>query len=207
MAIVIFLTGCGENDEKEAKGEESQSKDLFTDSLKISAYFPLNQGMEFIYTGEGNELAPFTRKILHVQDNYLQLTDNNGGTIVVSIYEINEEMVSKLYTEEEFYSEENIISQVEKEKDSEEVILRIPLRDGNSWETIGEKREIVGVNQVLEIPAGIFQGVVKVKITYKDSEATGYEYFAPNIGLIKREYITEVFEVNSELSSFSLKNE
>ncbi len=214
MAIVFLFTGCEENnDQNQVQGEETrdqvqkeESREDIADSLSILAYFPLHLGMEYQFAGEGNEYASFVRKIIHVEDNYLQLTDNNGGTIVTSIYELTETELKKIYSQGEFYSEENLIPEAKSSKDSAEVIIRTPLTEGNNWDNNGEKREIVAVNQTLDLPAGTFYGVLQLKIHYKESGALAYEYYAPNLGLIKREYESDGFKVSSDLLSFSLRD-
>lgn len=214
MTLVLFLTACDENEPNEVEGEEpgdkvqeTESREEITDMLPIQAYFPFSRGMEYQFAGEGNEYASFIRKIIHVEENYLQLTDNNGGTIVTSIYEMGEKELRKVYSQEEFYSEENLIPEAKKNKGTGVVIIKAPLREGNSWENDGEKREIVAVNQTVELPAGTFHGVLKIKINYRESGTTAYEYYAPNLGLIKKEYESEGFEVSSKLQSFALQKE
>jgi len=89
LVLFIGLTACAQVDNPES--EESQK------NLILKAYFPLHQGMEYSYAGEGNEFAPFTRKIMFVEGNYLQLTDNNGGTITVKINKVSDQEISQFY--------------------------------------------------------------------------------------------------------------
>ena len=213
LLLPLLLTGCIENEENRVEGEEypaqvkEESREDIAGPLRIQAYFPFNQDLEYQFAGEGNEYASFIRKIIHVEDNFLQLTDNNGGTIVTSVYELDGKELRKVYSQEEFYSEENLIPEAKKNKGTGVVIIKAPLREGNSWENDGEKREIVAVNQTVELPAGTFHGVLKIKINYRESGATAYEYYAPNLGLIKKEYESEGFEVSSKLQSFALQKE
>ncbi len=199
LVLFIGLTACAQVDNPES--EESQK------NLILKAYFPLHQGMEYSYAGEGNEFAPFTRKIMFVEDNYLQLTDNNGGTVVVKIYKYNDKEITEVFSEGEFYEDENLIPDVRNNEDKAEIILKAPLEVGKSWSSNDGDREIVAVDQKVKVPAGTFHQVIKIKITYTDSNNTGYEYYAPNIGLIKSEYLGEGFKIISELESFSLNDE
>ena len=185
----------------QANGDEA----LIKDSNNLKAYFPLHSGIEYSYAGEGIEYASFKRKVIYVEDKYLQLTDNNGGTVVVKIYKYDDNEIREVYTEGEFYKEDNIIPDI-KNKNEGPVILQSPLKVGHSWENKKEKREIVATNEKVQVPAGTFYQVVKIKILYFDSENISYNYFAPNIGLIKSEYIGENFEVISKLESFQLNN-
>ena len=171
----------------------------------LRSYFPLNPSMQFSFKGEGIEYASFKRNIMYVDNEYLQLTDDNGGTVVVKIYKVTDEKIIELYSEGEFYEEKNLIPEIEGNKKGN-IILKTPLEVGNKWESEEQKREIVLVKQIINVPAGAFHQVIKVKISYTESNNIGYEYFAPNIGLIKREYFGENFEVKSELETLHFNN-
>ncbi len=199
LLILIFgLTACSQVDNP---GREENQK-----ALNLKAYFPMHQGMEYSYAGEGNEFAPFTRRIMFTRYNYLQLTDDNGGTVVVKVYKYNDNEITEVFSEGEFYGNEDIIPDVRDNEEKSEIILKAPLEVGNSWSSNDQEREIVAVDQEVKVPAGTFYQVIKIKITYQDSNNTGYEYYAPNIGLIKNEYVGEGFEIISELESFTLND-
>jgi len=200
LLILIFgLTACSQVDNP---GREENQK-----ALNLKAYFPMHQGMEYSYAGEGNEFAPFTRRIMFARDNYLQLTDDNGGTVIVKVYKYNDNEITEVFSEGEFYGDENIIPDVQDNEEKGEIILKTPLEVGNSWSGDDGDREIVAVDQEVKVPAGTFYQVIKIKISYQDSDNTRYEYYAPNIGLINSEYIGEGFEIVSELESFTLNDE
>ncbi len=199
LLIFIFgLTACAQVDNPE------RAKNQKTSNLK--AYFPMHQGMEYSYAGKGNEFAPFTRKIMFVEGNYLQLTDDNGGTVVVKVYKYNDNEITEVFSEGGFYEDGNIIPDVRDNEEKGEIILKTPLEVGNSWSGDDGDREIVAVDQEVKVPAGTFYQVIKIKISYQDSDNTRYEYYAPNIGLINSEYIGEGFEIVSELESFTLND-
>ena len=121
LLLPLLLTGCIENEENRVEGEEypaqvkEESREDIAGPLRIQAYFPFNQDLEYQFAGEGNEYASFIRKIIHVEENYLQLTDNNGGTIVTSIYEMGEKELRKVYSQEEFIVRKILIPEA-KEK-------------------------------------------------------------------------------------------
>lgn len=194
--LVVGMTACAQVGNQEIEADQKTSN--------LKAYFPLHQGMEYSYAGEGIEFAPFKRKLMFVQDNYLQLTDDNGGTVVVKVYKVDENEVVELFSKGEFYDDDNLISDVREDGDKGEILLMAPLEEGNNWKSNNQEREIVAVDQKVKVPAGIFYDVVKVKISYKDSNNTGYDYYAPNIGLIKNEYLGENFKIKSELKAFRL---
>jgi len=183
----------------QANGDEEFIKNPYN----LKAYFPSNPGIEYSYAGEGIEYASFKRKVMYVEEEYLQLTDNNGGTIVVKIYKFDDNEIREIYTQGEFYKEDNIIPDI-KNKNEGPVILQAPLKVGHSWENKNDRREIVAINEKVQVPAGTFYHVIKIKTSHFDSDNISYNYFAPNIGLIKSEYIGENFEVKSELESLNI---
>lgn len=199
FTLILGLTACAQVDNPER--EENQN------ALNLKAYFPMHQGMKYSYAGEGNEFAPFTRRIMFVEDNYLQLTNDNGGTVVVKVYKYNENEITEIFSEGEFYEDNNIIPDVRDNEEKSGIILKAPLEVGNNWSNNDQEREIVALDQEVKVPAGTFYQVIKIKISYQDSDNTGYDYYAPNIGLIKREYIGEGFKIISELESLSLNDE
>jgi hypothetical protein len=183
----------------QANGDEA----LIKDSNNLKAYFPLHSDIEYSYAGEGIEYASFKRKVMYVEDKYLQLTDNNGGTIVVKIYKFADNEIREVYSKGEFYKEDNIIPDI-RNKNEGHIILQTPLKVGHSWQNENEKREIVANNAKVMVPAGTFYQVVKIKISHFDSDNISYNYFAPNIGLIKSEYLGENFKVKSELKTMNI---
>jgi hypothetical protein len=200
LLIFVFtlnLTACDQINTTTEVDEEQLN-------YNIKAYLPLNSGMKYSYKGEGNEFASIKRKNMFIEDNYLQFTEDNGGTVVVKIYKVNEQQISEVYKQGEFYEEKNLIPKIKEKENINQVILKAPLKIGNSWNTNNQKREIVGLDRKVKVPAGIFYHVIKIKINYKDSENIGYEYYAPNIGLIKTEYKGEDFVIKSLLESLSI---
>lgn len=59
---------------------------------------------------------------------------------------------------------------------------------------------IVDTNATVNTPAGEFKNCLKVKLTYPES--TIYEYYQAGVGLVKREFLSEGFEVTSTLESW-----
>lgn len=178
-----------------------------TSVATLLSYFPLNKSLYYNYRGEGNEYASFTRKIMHVDPPYLQIHDNNGGTIMASVYKVTENQVSRILRQGEYYGNESLINDAQRKVDSEEIIVKTPIQKGISWETNNNRREIVSTKETVIVPAGTFYDVIKIKIESIDNNYTGYEYFAPNVGLIKQEHIGEGYQIKSELKSYGVIGE
>jgi hypothetical protein len=84
-----------------------------------------------------------------------------------------------------------------KIKSVPEYDLRNPLKVGNAWNTtldlgggrsVPAKATIASIDEVVDVPAGTFNGCVKVQIIGTVKEATGpqaYNWYAPSVGLVK----------------------
>ncbi|MCK4259771.1 MAG: hypothetical protein KAX49_12380 [Halanaerobiales bacterium] len=84
-----------------------------------------------------------------------------------------------------------------------EIVLKTPLRVGNTWESGDRIREIIDIDETVTIPAGTFYNVIKVKvITKEENNFEIYEYYAENVGLILKESKFDGNEVRSKLKSY-----
>lgn len=205
--MLFVLGGCIEREPIEEKGTPLvENKPEVKEDLR--AYFPAQAGMTYRFAGEGNEYASFTRSVKYVKQPYVQVYDNNGGTVSVRVYALQKDQIVQVFSQEEFYEEKNILDQIGKDKVPEEVILKSPLQAGTSWESSEWRREIVDVDATVTVPAGTFYHAVKVKMTSKRKEntMTSFDYFAANVGLILREYIGEGIEITSKLESYGFSN-
>jgi hypothetical protein len=166
-------------------------------SNNLSAYFPLAQGNTWQYLGEGNEYAGFKRTVLYTKENLAQVQENNGGTIIMSVFQTTDESITRIYFQGEVYDNTNFLDQ---QPNDNTIILKAPLQVGTTWKNKNETREIVDTNATVNTPAGEFKNCLKVKLTYPES--TIYEYYQAGVGLVKREFLSEGFEVTSTLESW-----
>ncbi|RYD05071.1 hypothetical protein N752_10895 [Desulforamulus aquiferis] len=193
IICLLVLSGCArqESPKQVKKGKE------------LEAYFPMEQDLTWQYEGEGNEYASFTRRVMYQEGDRLQIAEDNGGTKVALVYQVGDNEIAKLYSEPEFYTDENIL---QGPPNMHEVILKGPLEVGTTWQNERFKREIISVNEEVKVPAGNYGQVVKVKITSMELEASGseqYEYYAENVGLIMREFIIDQEKIVSRLKSMT----
>lgn len=205
MILLIFMsifvvTSCGNG---VALDEEGVNSSLLSEK-ELSSYFPSKEGMYFEFAGVGNEFASFNKEIKFKNDSLVQIHENNGGTQIAKVYRITDEKVIQLIEQAEFYSEKNLLSNIEENIQFEEVILQTPLEVGNSWISGDSKREIVAVDEKIEIPVGEYSEVIKVRITPTDENRKFeiYEYYAKEAGLIMRESVGEGYKVTSMLESY-----
>lgn len=182
---------------EEVPGERLDSYALVQDDLR--AYLPALVGTTFFFEGEGNEFATFSRALTFREPGLLQLEDLSGTNLAM-VVELKPDELKVVYLEEEFYTGENLLSEaVRRERElgrpANLVLLKAPLRVGTSWSDNDYQREIVAVNQVVEVPLGVFYDVVMVKAVPVDSPSTVlYEYYAKNAGLIKRVFVSTLDE-------------
>ncbi|MFW6278572.1 MAG: hypothetical protein ACOC2G_00145 [Bacillota bacterium] len=169
-------------------------------SVSVKDYFPGKPGV-YLYQGEGMEFASFRREIKYVDGPYIQFHDLSG-TEMAHILEVSEEKLTRIYQEPEFYDKENLLNQVDELKLENEVILKKPLKEGHRWETENYIREIKATGLEVEVPAGTFEQVLKIKISPREEDENQfirYEYYAPRVGLVKSESISDDYRVISRL--------
>lgn len=197
--LLILLVGC---DKKVLNPPTTQQQVKELAVTDVSSYFPVEQGLTWEYEGNGNEYAAFTRKALYRENNLVEMSDNNGGTVMGMTFKVSPASVEKIFSIPEFYDERNIL----KEKPNlQEVILKAPLKVGAAWKNDNSKREIVSIDEKIDTPSGIYDHVVKIKITSLDEKAEpseNYEYYAKGVGLVRREFISGQTKVTSKLKSF-----
>lgn len=182
----------------------------------VSAYFPAYVGASYVFEGEGMEFAAFTRKITYTSADLIQIEDLSG-TNLVQIVKHNAHEVKIVWSQEEFYEKRSLLPAWETGSipnaagRGELTLLKAPIRAGTTWSDQSFQREIVAVDASIAVPLGLFEDVVVVKNQPLSTRgAVQYDYYAKNIGLIKRESIFEEngeeFSIVSALESFSLQS-
>lgn len=167
-------------------GRMLQTKLCLSDSASVMAYFPTWVNATYQFAGEGLEFAAFTRQVTFATPGFLQIEDLSG-TNLVKIVEVTPEEIRVVWSAEEFYEDRNLLEPSPGRRERL-VLLKTPLEVGTSWSDDRFRREIVEVNKVVQVPLGTFCDVIVVKSEVLDaSEGVQYEYYAKNMGLIRRE--------------------
>ena len=170
--------------------------------VDISEYYPLIKDTEYIYEGEGNEFASLKVVASFASDDKIQLHTDNGGTSTIDIYEINDTEIKLIYTKSESYYHFNLLDTA---SNTSEVILKEPLKVGTTWTlNDGSKRTITSINEKVTTDIGEYTTIKVVK--EKDNDITE-EYFAKDVGLVKRISKFDTFEVSSTLSEINKNKE
>lgn len=163
---------------------------------KVADYFPIKENTKYIYEGYGNEFASFQVFTDYASENKVQKRVDNGGSVLVNVYEISDEKLVRKFFRGETYYRENFL---EEQDEEQEILLMEPLKKGTSWKLPdGRQRSITGVNTEVETPMGKFK---TVEVSTEGNDSITIDYYAKDIGLVKTIFQTEGMEVSSSLKS------
>ncbi|MBR6244364.1 hypothetical protein IKR20_02175 [bacterium] len=185
--LVFSLAACGENKKKE------KSPHLSDYSSSAAKYFPLavknTWKYRVEYLGSAGEMD-----VTIVSSDGEWFEDNRGGRLKIDRHGI---------------------------RDDERYLLMFPLQR-EEWTAIlrnksREIRKTVGVDESVTVPAGTFEGAIKVH-TYvalpKKKALHSYHYFVANVGIVKIETFLEdineakkIRQTVTELVSYTLNKE
>ncbi|MDF2985649.1 MAG: Lipoprotein LpqB, GerMN domain protein [Eubacterium sp.] len=164
------------------------------DNLKIKDYFPLQNDVEYVYIGSGNEYASYNVYIDYIRDTKVQQRINNGGTETVKVFEIKNGQLTMLSSKSEVYYRENFLEATGGES---EVYLKEPLVVGNTWNLKNsKKRTITNIDVDITTSMG---GYKAIEVTLDTPEGKTLEYYVKDIGLVKTIYKSGELEVSSTL--------
>lgn len=167
----------------------------------VRSYFPADPALTWSYEGTGNEYASFTRRVMSRQGSQVQMAENNGGTRLGQVYDVTADAVILTLSREEFYTDQSLFGEKSNRR---HILLKAPLKAGAVWQDEQDKREIIGIDETVQVPAGSYRNVIKVKITSLDPRRHDqrFEYYAPDTGLIMREFVDADYSIISALKSF-----
>lgn len=201
FSALFILLGCTQK--YAGNSHDDTTKDVEGNDAEIPMinYF-LPNGSNAHYEGDGNEFAELTIKVTHIGDKFVVIDENNGGTLIRKIYQVENEKIETL-SEDAIDNDEPLPSkEVISRLTVKEVYLQKPFEVGatfNDW-------TIVETDATIETPYQNFEHVLVIEM--KDKGFTNRKYFAKNFGEIKRESVMsmeddEDFVVTSTLESVS----
>lgn len=175
----------------------------------VRAYFPSTIGFTQEFIGHGAEYASFTRTISAVDGELVLVEDQTTGTTVGAVYSRSPQRVALLASVEEYSPESDLLQTVDRTAPPLRIPLQAPIAVGNRWNDGSEVREIVQIIPEMSVPAGTFYDVVVVKSQPRyTTEYETTEYYALNVGLIRRDYVSngneQVLTVSTNLDSYGL---
>jgi hypothetical protein len=139
---------------------------------------------------------------MYRRDDLVQMAEDNGGTRVAMVFRVVPEGITKIFMIPEFYTEKNLLDEPTNRVDQ---VLKAPLKTGTVWQDDQYLREVLSIDERVIVPAGTFTNVLKIKLTAK-SQSGGQllEFYAPDVGLILREFTSENnYKVSSKLKKFT----
>lgn len=179
----------------------SESTQETTTENKIADYFPKTANKQYVYAGEGNEYASYDVFTDYETKDRKQTRTNNGGTEVVKVISLEENQLIIPINQEETYIRENWLKKSVNENEEIEMLLKAPIKIGTSWEAIGERTStITAVDVSITTPIGTFE---TVKVTTEGTEDKETHYYAPDVGLVKSVFSSDIYNVTSTLSEIN----
>jgi hypothetical protein len=207
-AALLLLSSCGllnGNDKPSPPAEPTVSASPSEPAVSppaefksVEDYFPFKENVHMTYRGEGNEFADFESFVEYIDNGAIQIRVRNPGTESVNVYIIEEGAVVNVFSEGETYYRQNLTA----ERGRDEIVLMEPIEIGTSWKLPdGSVRTITAIDAKVNVPYGKFEAV---EVTTDAEGGVMKEYYAKDIGLIKREFTSSEdseFVVTSELES------
>ncbi|MGB3161643.1 GerMN domain-containing protein [Carnobacterium sp.] len=180
----------------------SEALDETITENELADFFPETANKQYVYVGEGNEYASYEVFTDYESKNRKQTRTNNGGTESVKVMALEENQLVVLINRGEIYTRENWLQQPLPENNEEqEVLIKAPLKVGTSWNAIGDrKKSITAINVPIMTPVGMFE---TIEITTQGADDKEVNYYAPDIGLIKSIFSSDVYNVTSTLSEIN----
>lgn len=163
-------------------------------------YFPMAVGDKWDLSNGGLEDVGYSEQVLFGSGTYYQnKLEVPGMSWDVVVYEVAADKVAIIYSAMKSgvsasfttVDAENtdLIKQPGFTGNDRRVILQGPISVGNAWSDNYQDSLIVSTTESVSTPAGVFNNCVKVKRSSAASEMISYDYYAPQVGPVKRDYI------------------
>lgn len=191
LVLSVVFTGCAKKNQIGGDGDGKTKKEM-----KVTDYFPVAENLYWEYEGIGNEFAGGRVDTEFIEGNKVQLSQNNGGTVVAKVFEVSDEGIKLINSIEESYFR---INYLKKEPSQEEYFLKSPLKENNSWQDKDTTWTIGSLDEKVRVPAGEF---TCIKVVGKSGDSTVERYFAKGVGLVKQKFIQGDMVVEENLSKF-----
>lgn len=192
----------------ESTSEESDSSSSEeAPALAVSDYFPMIEGYQAVFEGDGNEFAGFTRVYDFIEDDFLTMRTATGGTTTQEVVAITEDKAEVLVSRPETYSHEALTyDMITQMGEPTRVLIEGPIEVGHTWESDGRQRKITGIDVPVETTPGQYD---TLEVTEYNEDSVRREYYAPDVGLVYAEDESTdpeaAYHVTQELSQLSFE--
>lgn len=193
IVFVLLLAACSR--------VETPQEPQVIEQIDLKDFF-MKDGTIVKYKGEGNEFAQMKVKTQWLYDRYVNLYIDNGGTVMLITYRIDEDKIVILQKVPEAYE---MVTPSEEELNQMAPLythLHLPLEKGatfGAW-------TVTDTTATLETPLQTFQDVIVLENQFEDGSMVR-ESFAKGYGLIKSEYIMkDGYTVSSTIAEIESPN-
>ncbi|MFC4411271.1 hypothetical protein ACFOZY_12650 [Chungangia koreensis] len=188
----------GDNSNDTGDGESGSIVDAdeedATDNLMFLSYF-MKDGTVAHFEGEGNEYATYSARTKYLDDNYISIYEDNGGTVMLRIFRVEEDQVLLVFEQGERYEELKPNELALESLEPISVYLKAPLEKGSEF----DGWTVIDTSSSLNTPVKDFENVLVIE--KKGEDGTNRRYFAKGYGEIKREFIMTSNGTESKVTS------
>ncbi|NLL81365.1 MAG: hypothetical protein GX231_03545 [Tissierellia bacterium] len=148
---------------------------------KLLEYYPQKEMIKIFRDDLGNK--GFTQIVDKIENNKVQIKQIDELTSVVMIYEIKEDYIKLIFTEEvgENKFKEDYIKELNPNRN--DFIIKAPIKVGTKWhDNLGGYYEIIKTDAIVKTSLDEFEAIV---VRYKNDDFTVKEYYSKDLGLVK----------------------
>ncbi len=176
-------SSAAENDTDNEASENSSSEEA--PALTVADYFPMIEGYQAVFEGDGNEFSGFTRTYDFINDEFLTMRTATAGTTTVEVVAITADKAEVMVTKPETYSHEKLTYDMITQPDEPtRVLIEGPIEVGHTFDSDGRQREITGIDVPVETKTGIYE---TLEVSEYSENSIRREYYAPDVGLVYAE--------------------
>lgn len=161
----------------------------------IKDYFSYKENTKYVYEGNGEGYASYNVLVDYLTENRVQLRINNGGTEMVKVLENKDDNLTMLLSRDRCYYRENLTQSLNS---NPEILLKEPIIKGTTW-TLADnrKRRISNIDVEVITPLSKYK---TIEVTTESKDGYTLDYYAPNVGLVKTVFISNISQISSSLS-------
>lgn len=200
LVALFMVAACSQNNDPtpppsnanggstDTNGEESPEPDTNEpdeeEEIVLLDYF-MPDGSKAHYQGEGNEFAELDIETYHLNEQYVVIDENNGGSFIRKIYKVTDNKIA-VVSEEMIDLNEDLPTIEELEAlDEQSVFLELPLEVG---QTIDDWT-IIDMDATVETPFQTFNDAIVLEMV--SDGFTNTKYIVQDYGEVLRETIME----------------
>ncbi len=194
----LFLASCahGQIDNSKSSNSSNLKVDTVVTKLTISDIFPFKKDMQLKYTSGTGDNSSSTLSVDYIKNNRLQFRLVNADTSVGYVVENSNGELKMITSRDEFYYHDDLTSIQNAKPD---IMLKEPLVKGTSWKLVnGDKRYISNDSVQIATASGKY---IALEVTTETENGKVIDYYAPNIGLVKKITSTSNKNIISSLES------